>query len=57
MLVRMITPDVGCDMGTKCIVWVKVNPDYEILFRLMDRLCHDTEQAYWSESAEQKGIL
>jgi hypothetical protein len=27
-------------------VWVKVNPDYEILFRLMDGLRPDTERRY-----------
>ena len=26
------------DVGTKRIMWVKVKPDYEILFRLMDGL-------------------
>jgi hypothetical protein len=27
--------------------WVKVNPAYEILFRLMDGLSPDTERRYW----------
>jgi hypothetical protein len=26
---------------------VKVNPDYEILFRLMNRLCPDAGRRYW----------
>jgi hypothetical protein len=30
--------EVGVDMAAKCILWVKVNPDYEILFQLMDGL-------------------
>ena len=34
-------------MGTKRIVWVKVNPDYEILFRLMDGLRPDAGRRYW----------
>jgi len=34
-----------------------VNLDYEILFKKMDRLRHNTEQASRSESAEQKGKL
>jgi hypothetical protein len=38
MLVRTMIQEAGCDVGTKRIVWVKVNPDYEILFRLMDGL-------------------
>jgi hypothetical protein len=37
----------GCDVGTKRIVWVKVNPDYEILFRLMDGLHPDTARRSW----------
>ena len=36
VLVRTAIQEAGCDVGTKRIVWVKVNPDYEILFRLMD---------------------
>jgi hypothetical protein len=28
-------------------VWVKVNPDYEILFRLMNRLRPDAGRRYW----------
>jgi len=28
-------------------VWVKVNPDYEILFRLMDGLKPDAGRRYW----------
>ena len=54
MLVRTIIQEVGCDVGTKRIVWVKVNPDYEILFRLMDRLRPDAGRGYWirEDSAE-----
>ena len=33
-----MTQETGCDVGTKRIVWVKVNPDYRILFRLIDGL-------------------
>ena len=28
-------------------MWVKVNPDYEILFRLMDGLRSDAGRRYW----------
>ncbi len=34
-------------MGSKRIVWVKDNPDYEILFRLMDGLQSDAGRRYW----------
>ena len=47
MLVRTMIQEAGCDVGTKRIVWVKANQDYEILFRLMDGLRPDTERRYW----------
>jgi hypothetical protein len=39
--------EAGCDVVTKSIVWVKVNPDYEILFRLMEGLQPDAGRRYW----------
>jgi len=47
MLVGTMIQEVGCDVGTKSIVWVKLRPDYVILVRLMDG--HDTgaEGRYW----------
>lgn len=57
MLVRTMIQEVGCDVGTKRIMWVKVNPDYEILFRLMDRLRPDAERRYWiREQDTEAGI-
>lgn len=47
MLVRTMVQEVDCDVGTKRIVWVKVRPDYEILFRLMDGLNPGIERHYW----------
>jgi hypothetical protein len=47
MQVRTTIQEAGCDVGTKRIVWVKVNPDYEILFRLMDELQPDARRRYW----------
>ena len=38
--------EAGCDVGTKRIMWVKVNPDYEILFRLMNGLQSDAGRRY-----------
>jgi len=32
---------------SKCIMWMKVNPDFEILFRLKNRLRADTGRRYW----------
>ena len=44
---RKMIQEAGCDVGTKRIVWVKVNPDYEILFRLMDGLYPEAGRRYW----------
>jgi site-specific DNA recombinase len=57
MLVRTMIQEVGCDVGTKCIVWVKVNPDYEILFRLMDRLRPDVGRRYWIREHGAEGNI
>ena len=57
MLVRTMIQEVGCDVGTKRIMWVKVSPDYEILFRLMDSLRPTLDDATGSENKVQKGIL
>jgi len=47
MLVCTMIQEAGCDVGTKRSVWVKINPDYEILFRLKDGLRADTGRRYW----------
>jgi hypothetical protein len=52
MLVRTMIQETGCDVGTKRIMWVKVNPDYEILFRLMDGLHLDAGRRYWIREHE-----
>ncbi len=57
MLVRTMIQEVGCDVGTKRIMWVKVSPDYEILFRLMDRLRPDAERRYWIENKSAEGNI
>ena len=47
MLVRTMIQEVSFNVDTKRIVWVKVNPDYEILFRLLDALQPDAGRRYW----------
>ena len=37
----------GCDVGSKRILWVKVNPNFDILFKLLDGLRADTGRRYW----------
>ena len=54
MLVRSMIQEVGCDVSTKKIVWVKVNPDFEILFRIMDCLIPDTGRKYLVKTSEAK---
>jgi hypothetical protein len=36
---------------------VKVNPDYEILFRLMDGLRADAERRYWIRTQGEAGNI
>ena len=57
MLVRTMIQEAGCDVGTKRIVWVKVNPDYEILFRLMDGLQSDAGRRYWIKEYSAEGDI
>ena len=54
MLVRSMIQEVGCDVSTKKIVWVKVNPDFEILFRIMDCLIPDNGRKYLVKTSEAK---
>lgn len=54
MLVRTMIQEVGCDVGPKRVKWVKVSPDFEILFRLMDGLYPDTGRRYWIGPKEAK---
>ncbi len=56
MLVRSMIQEVGCDVSTKKIVWVKVNPDFEILFRLMDGLFPDNGRKYLVRTLETKEV-
>ena len=47
ILVRTMIQEAGCDFSTKRIVWIKPQPAYEILFRLIDGLEAGTERRYW----------
>jgi hypothetical protein len=49
--------EVGYDVRTKRIVWVKVKSDYEILFRLMDELDPAANDATGSGNRGQEGTL
>ena len=55
-LVRMMFMEVGCDVLSQSIQWVRVRPDFDILFRLLDGLTLDGQQRYWlPTSFPQKG--
>jgi len=38
-------------------MWVKVNPDYEIIFRLMDGLQSDAGRRYWINEYSVEGDI
>jgi hypothetical protein len=44
-------------VGTKCILWVKVKPDYEILLRLMEGLDPGAERRYWIRERGAEGDI
>lgn len=51
-LVHVMIQEVGVDMAAKCMLWVKVRPDYEPLFSILDGLRLDSERRYWIERRE-----
>jgi hypothetical protein len=34
-------------MTATCLLWVRVRPDYELLFSFLDGLCADNGRRYW----------
>lgn len=52
-----ILQDTRCDVGTTRIVWLKINPDNEILFRLMDRLRPDAGRRYLIKEQGTEGNI
>jgi hypothetical protein len=51
-LVHIMIQQVGCDVGSKRVLWVKARPDYEALFYMLEGLYPDTERRYWLEPVE-----
>ncbi len=43
---------VGVDVAAKQILWIKVRPDYEPLFAILDGLHKDGDLRYWIELLE-----
>ena len=50
-LVHVMIQEVGVDVATKRVLWVKARPDYEPLFAILDRLHPDAERRYWLEES------
>ena len=48
-LVHVMIQEVGVNVASKRVLWVKARPDYEPLFAILDRLHPDTEMRYWLE--------
>lgn len=48
-LVHVMIQEVGVDVATKRVLWVKARPDYEPLFSILDGLHPDAERRYWVE--------
>jgi len=44
-------------MAAKGIVWLKVRPDYEPLFSILDGMRLDSERRYWIENKETEGNI
>jgi len=51
-LVHVMLQEVGVDVATKQILWIKVRPDYEPLFAILDGLHKDGGVRYWIEPFE-----
>ena len=49
-LVQTKLKGVGIDVVAKRILWLKVRPDYEPLFSILDGLRHDDDRRFWIES-------
>ena len=46
-LVRMMIQEVGVDVATKQVVWVKARPDFDVLFQLLHNLQVDDRRRFW----------
>jgi len=46
-LVHVMIQEVGDDMATKCMLWVKARPDYEPLFLILNGLHLASKRRYW----------
>ena len=51
-LVHIMIQEVSVNVAEKRIIWIKVRPDFEVLFQILDGLRMDTEHHYWINPLE-----
>ena len=56
-LVHVMLQEVGVDVAARRILWVKVRPDYEPLFAILDELHKDGDLRYWIEPVEAQADI
>ena len=44
--------EVGVDVATKQVVWVKARPDFDVLFQLLNNLEVDEQRRFWIAYSE-----
>jgi hypothetical protein len=46
-MVGMMIQEVGIDVATKQVVWVKTRSDFDVLFHLLHNLLVDDRRRFW----------
>jgi hypothetical protein len=54
-LVHIMLKEVGVDVMSKRVLWVKPRPDYESLFSIMRDLRQDEKRYFWIEGLVTQG--
>jgi hypothetical protein len=56
-LVHIMIQEVGVDIGSKHVLWVKARPDYEPLFSILDGMRQDATRRFWLYQLATQGEL
>ena len=56
-LARMMIQNVGVDFVAKRVIWIKPNPDFEVLFQLLNNLRVDEHRRFWIEDFDTKETI
>ena len=51
-LARMMIQEVGVDVATKRVIWIKARPDFDVLFQLLNNLHMDEQRRFWITYSE-----